>query len=114
MLAPLLVLAFAATPLDPSLRGSELVSTCQAAIRMQDDPNGPAEDVERGLMCMNYIQGFVYAGTLGKEFCAQDASNYTIARVYVAYMRRNPKLLDDPKGKGFLAAMVDAYPCSAK
>ena len=81
---------------------------------MQDNPNGPAEDVEHGLMCMNYIQGFVYAGTVGRLFCAPNASNNTVARVYVAYMQKNPKLLDEPKGKGFLAAMVDAYPCPAK
>jgi hypothetical protein len=81
---------------------------------MQDNPDGPAEDVEHALMCINYIQGFVYAGTVSNLFCAQHASNNTIARVYVAYMQRNPKLLDDAKGKGFHAAMVESYPCPAK
>jgi hypothetical protein len=38
----------------------------------------------------------------------------TLARVYVAYMEKHPKLLDAYKSEGLFDALVDAYPCPVK
>jgi len=46
--------------------------------------------------------------------CIKDARVGTIIRVYVAYMQKNPKLLDDLKIFGVIEAMKDSYSCSAK
>ena len=37
-----------------------------------------------------------------------------MTRIYVAYMQKNPKLLDQPKSLGLLDALMDAYPCQKK
>jgi hypothetical protein len=42
------------------------------------------------------------------------ASDGTLSRIYVAYMQKNPKLLDEYKGTGLFLALRDAYPCPVK
>ena len=38
----------------------------------------------------------------------------TIVRVYVAYMQKTPKEMDEDKHVGLLHAIVGAYPCPTK
>ena len=45
------------------------------------------------------------------HFCVKEASVATMTRIYVAYMQKNPKLLDHHKSEGLVLALADAYPC---
>jgi hypothetical protein len=49
-----------------------------------------------------------------RGFCAQSATVGTIAKVYIAYMDKNPKMFDEREGTGFISALQEAYPCPAK
>lgn len=71
-------------------------------------------DLALALVCTNYIQGFMDAGTLSTSFCTGEATIATVIRVYVAYLDKNPKLLDGMRGTGVLLSLTDAYPCFAK
>lgn len=96
-------------------KGSWLFEKCQAYVRMIDNPNGGTDsDLNMGARCFDYLKGFT-DGAMGfsqiKPFCPGDASTGTTVRIYVKYMQDHPKLLDDAKIVGLLAAWKDAYPC---
>lgn len=81
---------------------------------MQDSPNRSPADTTAALVCVNYIQGFIDAGTLSSKFCTEDATVATITRIYVAYMQKNPKLLDYRETIGLFLSLTDAFPCLTK
>lgn len=53
---------------------------------------------------MNELQGH-------SSICLGDASEGTMIRVYVAYMDRNPKLMDELMILGVVSSLHDSYPC---
>ena len=118
MLAPLLVLAMAAqvrADLSPIDRGSDLFQKCQTDVRMTDNQNAGATsvDYQQAAACIAYIDGFT-DGLQDGSYCVIGASLGTLARVYVAYMGKHPKLLDEYKSIGLVEALRDAYPCPKK
>ena len=49
------------------------------------------------------------------NYCLPNEASYgTIIRLYVLYMEKNPKKLDDLPIVGMLYALADAYPCPVK
>jgi hypothetical protein len=112
MLAPILALA-----LQPEIpvpfRGSMLYQQCKGAIRWLDAPDSakPSADSENFDNCTAYIGGFL-EGAAAEGTCGTvDATIGTIAHVYVAFMDKNPKLLDGYRFTGFHFAFREAYPC---
>jgi hypothetical protein len=110
MIAPLLALAMLAI----TDKGSTLNTDCKAYIAVGDatgrTESGAAWSAGR---CLGYIDAMLDAGnSLG--FCAQHATAGTVARVYLVYMEKNPKMLDEQESTGFLSAMQETYPCPAK
>jgi len=94
--------------------GSVLFHSCQQTVRIMDtdsQESSPASDY-----CVGYFEGMgdviQFYGSTG--LCFKDARVGTIIRVYVAYMEKNPKLLDDWKIGGVIAAMKDSYSCPVK
>lgn len=118
MLAPLLLLAAMAPqtiPGPPHRSGAALFHACQADIRMMDSSTGGDDaDIYPANECIEYVGGFVDAIGISGHVCFGDASTGTVIRVYVAYMQKNPKLLDESRGLGLFGAVLDAYPCPAK
>ena len=93
--------------------GSELVYQCAAYVRDTSSPNGS--------QCFGYIDGFLDGVSsqssprnqvdMTKAYCFTDTSVDTLIRVYLAFMEKNPKYLDEAKGKSLRSALHDAYPC---
>jgi len=93
--------------------GSELVYQCKAYERDTSSPNGS--------QCFGYIDGFLDGVSsqasprnqvdMTKAYCFTDTSVDTLIRVYLAFMEKNPKYLDEAKGKSLRSALHDAYPC---
>lgn len=117
MLVPLIALAMFAQQdkIQPFDLGSALYAQCQETLRVFDNPRDMSTDLRSATSCSAYIDGFVDGLSFGKPlFCAKEASVATMARIYVAYMQKNPKLLDHYKSEGLMLALADAYPCSKK
>jgi hypothetical protein len=112
MIVPILMLAmFAQNSPNPKSLGSALYAHCQEAVRILDNPRAGG-DLQSATECTAYIDGFSESG--GTLFCTDSASVATMARIYVAYMQKYPKLLDQVKSLGLLDALMDAYPCHKK
>jgi hypothetical protein len=64
-----------------------------------------------GGRCLGYLAGFADAAGERFGFCVKGTTTGTLARVYVAYMDKNPKLFDEPESVTVDFALADAYPC---
>jgi hypothetical protein len=112
MIVPLLMSAmFAQNSPNLNSRGSALFAHCQEAVRIFDNVRAGG-DLQSATECTAYIDGFTDSGN--SLICTGDASVSTMTRIYVAYMQKNPKLLDQPKSLGLLESLMDAYPCRKK
>lgn len=114
MLFPLLlaITSFKAAPND-EFRGTWLFQACKGSIRGMDAPltHKPAEDNDNFEDCISYIGGYLDGVQMAGGCQAAPASMGTLARVYVAYMEKNPKMLDQFRGIGLRNALRDSYPC---
>jgi hypothetical protein len=120
MLIPLLALVLlrqtAIANSDPDDTGAVLVQNCRATIRVLDqrDSNNEVE-IAKSLECIRYIEGFIDGvNILNRRVCVQGASKGTVARVYVAFMEKNPKYFDRPREVGLALALIDGYSCTKK
>jgi len=98
-------------PNDPG-SGSGLYAACKAWVAFIDktaQERNPSEE----MFCIGYVSGFSDSAT-GEHFCASDATMGTIVRVYLAYMDKNPKMFDLPRGIGLELALRESYPCPVK
>jgi hypothetical protein len=96
-------------------KGSWLFHVCQAAVRSMDAADGGTDaDVPLTGRCLDYTEGVTDAVALlsTRSLCPGTASTGTMLRVYVNYMQKHPKLLDEPKQIGLLNAWIEAYPCT--
>ena len=64
--------------------------------------------------CAGYIEGMLDGADSSRGFCVQGATTGTIARVYIVYMDKNPKMFDEREVTGFMAALRESYPCPAR
>ena len=97
---------------DETGLGLNLFHACQASIRVLDAANVSASDLHDAEFCRGYFRGFGDLNAmLGSSVCLDGASTGTSIRVYVAYMEKNPKFLDDAMIIGVIYALKDAYPC---
>jgi hypothetical protein len=118
MLIPVLLIALSASApqLSSALENaSSLFRSCQAAIRL-DSPSVSPSDVSDGEYCLGYFRGFGDVVSLidSSGICLAHARTGALIKVYVAYMNKNPKQLDDPEILGVVAAMHESYPRAAK
>lgn len=98
-------------------KGSYLVRACQAYVRMVDSIPSKNLEIDAAYTgyCVGYMAGFVAGISDGPtKVCFNTASSATMARVYVAYMQKTPKLFDSDQRQGMKEALMDAYPCSSK
>jgi hypothetical protein len=111
----LLTLLFALqAPADMS-KGAHLYASCEAAVRLTDNPNSAQAKTElpASTYCFGYLAGYIDGvNRLHSSICVNGASMNAVARVYANYMQRNPKLIDEDRSLGALLALTDAFPCS--
>ena len=100
-----------------SSRGSHLFQACESTVRFYDagEIKGTVSDAARSNLCIGYLNGFLDALDAADvhAICIKNAMVATLARVYVVYMQKNPKLMDSQMAVGVSKAFVDAYPCEA-
>ena len=124
MLIPILALALMSlnAPASESATGSTLFHECQAWIRYADGSSKTGDDFSLGEYCIGYVEGFT-SGLLWSDafhnvsglVCPPESSTFgTAVRIYVAYMEKHPKLMDENKYIGLFDSLRDAYPCSKK
>lgn len=64
--------------------------------------------------CLGYVKGLSagYAIAKGPEICVSEGTApETLIRLYVQYMEKNPKLLDENLAYGVALALRENYPC---
>jgi Rap1a immunity proteins len=109
----LLVLLPQAGVVTPSRNTAHLYESCKAFARVTDGQDGHV-DAYTAPYCLGYMQGY-FAGvallSAPGVACASHATKGTVARVYAAYMDRNPRLFDEPEEVGFFLSMHDSYGC---
>jgi hypothetical protein len=120
MLLPVLVLAtLSATTGDTASqdtsKGASLMRGCQAEMRLMQLASleeAPQLDLINGAYCIGYLNGFLAALPIdGNSICTHNDSMGAMTRAYVAYMDRNPRLLEEDKRVGLRLALESAYPC---
>jgi hypothetical protein len=120
MLIPLLALGLSfafQTPTDSNLnKGTSLFASCKAHIRVMDKTyKNLDDDYAESQYCLGYVEGFTTGDIYGGgSLCFKEATAGTLVRVYVAYMERHPKLLDEDKYVGLADALIDSYRCKAQ
>ena len=121
MLVPILALAVMQQPssLADNARGSRLYQACTGTVRLLDNSHeaDALTDAQNASFCIGYIGGFLDAFTFSRPphtICARGAVMSTVARVYVAYMQKHPKELDDEMSIGLHNAVLESYPCPSK
>lgn len=95
-------------------RGSHLYGSCQAAVRWSDDPASAQAKLElaSSTYCFGYLGGYIDGlNVLKEQVCLRGASLNTIARVYVHYVQRNPKLMEESRALGLLLSLKSNYGC---
>lgn len=99
--------------------GNSLYQQCRATIRVLDaGGHVPDSDYVDGMECTGYIEGFLDGYYLGvpsnsQVFCIPDKTTSfgVFARLYVQYMDKYPKLLDEEKSEGLVGMLIANYPC---
>ena len=124
MLAPMLLLGLANSGLHPSAdaiselsRGSALYRVCQAEVRLMNLPSlvsAASSDLLNGSYCVGYLNGFVANLNRSAAICPQEVPIGALVRVYVAFMAKNPDMLEKDKRMGLNLALREAYPCPAE
>jgi len=112
---PVLAMTLMAGSLNAKQAKSEdtaysLFHACQNAISFVDTPN--ASQPGRADYCFGYFEGYSNVVSLnGSQLCLGNARIGTLIRVYIAYMEKNPKELDDPNVFGVTHALRESYSC---
>ena len=99
------------------VKGAALYKSCQAEVRLIDLPDisqATQPDLIDGSFCVGFVNGFT--GNLSGAkigICTNGASMGVVVKAYVAFMDKNPKLMDEDRRVGLGMALQSAYPCPA-
>jgi hypothetical protein len=78
------------------------------------DSAAKPEDYHDSEFCRGYITAFGEFNDMeGTTICLGGSTIGTTARVYVAYMEKNPVYMDDMMIIGVIHALKETYPCPA-
>jgi hypothetical protein len=100
--------------------GMRFLRACGATVKQQDGANVTNQEMLESLLCIGYVQGFTdsiaiaqtVSGNrltvcLPKDGVVIDQS----VRVFVKYLRDNPKILHESGRVSLYVALVQAFPC---
>ena len=96
------------------LKGAALYRSCQAEVRLMDLPSvktASQADLVEGSFCVGFVHGFTGNPSGQGNTCPNGAPVGDVIRAYVAYMDRNPKLLEQDRRVGLQLSMQELYPC---
>ena len=113
MLVPVLFFAMQISPVTDLHKASALYSDCKAWVALTDKTRETNnDDALHAVNCVGYMNGFIEGGLT--KICAKDVPTMTMARVFIAYMDKNPKLFDERRSVVLYLALTDAYSCPTK
>ena len=101
--------------------GSFYLQSCGAAVKQSDGENLGAKEGAAVLFCIGYVAGFLDAHSLAtnqsganKAICTPERgiSNDQAIRIFVKYLRENPKVLHESGRMSLYVALAKAFPCS--
>lgn len=97
------------------MTGDELVQACRASVRILNG-EGREGDTLNAHFCASFVEGFISGLHVSDDkVCVRSEDNRaTLVKVYVAYMDKNPRLLDSTADVGLYLALKEGYPCAAK
>ena len=100
--------------------GSFYLRACGAAVKQSDGGSLSAEEATTSIFCIGYVSGFLDAHSLAttqsgtqKAICTpqRGISNDQAIRVFVKYLRENPKVLHESGRMSLFVALAKAFPC---
>lgn len=116
LLLPFLTLHTDLAPAYDTTRGASLLRGCQAEMRLMaldSLTEASQSDLINGAYCVGYLNGFTASlPPAPASVCPHDDSMGQMVHVYVSYMERNPRMLDEDKRVGLRRALEEAFPCS--
>ena len=95
-------------------KGSALYRVCQAEVRLMDLPSlvsAASSDLLNGSYCVGYLNGFVANLNRSTAICPEEVPIGALVRVYVAFMAKNPDMLEKDKRMGLNLALRESFPC---
>ena len=105
---------------DPTreiVKGSALYKSCQAEVRLMELPDisqATQPDLINGSFCVGFVNGFT--GNLSGAkigVCTNGSSMGAVVKAYIAFMDKNPRLMNEDRRVGLGMALQNAYPCPA-
>jgi Rap1a immunity proteins len=101
--------------------GSFYLQACSAAVKQSDGKSLSTEEEPTAIFCIGYISGFLDAHSLtttqsgAKKFiCTPERgiSNDQAIRIFVKYLRENPKILHESGRISLYVSLATAFPCA--
>ncbi len=111
---------FATTSYAQSQDGSFYLRACGAAVKQSDGGALSPEESATSIFCIGYVSGFLDAHSLAttqsgadKAICTpqRGISNDQAIRIFVKYLRENPKVLHESGRMSLFVALAKAFPC---
>ena len=118
--ALLLVSVVTGKPVDATreiVKGAALYKSCQAEVRLMELPDisqATQPDLIDGSFCVGFVNGFtgnLHGTRIG--VCTNGSSMGEVVKAYVAFMEKNPRLMDEDRRIGLGMALESTYPCPA-
>jgi hypothetical protein len=99
--------------------GSELLRSCNAAVRLSDGEQLTPDDITRAVWCTGYIGGFLdglalmgWKGATTKVCLPKNGiENDQAARVLVKYLKAHPEFLHESGRASLIVALGEAFAC---
>lgn len=101
--------------------GSFYLRACGSAIKQSDGGALTAEEAPASIFCIGYVSGFLDSHSVAttqsgasKAICTPERgiTNDQAIRVFVKYLRENPKVLHESGRMSLFVALAKAFPCA--
>src|SRR4051812_31348163 len=71
--------------------------------------------LDQELMCLDFLRGLATGLAFGTQICPTNGfSNGQLRDIFLGYLAKHPDLVDGDEGLTASAALLDAFPCTAK
>lgn len=100
--------------------GSFYLRACGAAVKQSDGGSLSPEESATSIFCIGYVSGFLDAHSLStsqdgtrKLICTPERgiTNDQAIRIFVKYLRENPKVLHESGRMSLFVSLAKSFPC---
>lgn len=100
--------------------GSFYLKACGASVKQSDGGTLTPEEATLSIFCLGYVSGFLDANSLATAQSAgqpgictpqRGISNDQAIRVFVKYLRENPRVLHESGRMSLYIALAKTFPC---